>query len=385
MAGSKEFLDQFGSETFEDRPFCDGDAIAFCEISYMPLKGIVPESFDEEPVNLPEAYYKVFAARGYKHGGLGLMITPAPSVRLMQMAESQRYKDIKVYAVKDVYSLTPALQFTAMTFLLPDGTAVIAFEGTDDTLAGWKEDADMLLHKGSPAYELAMEYLNGAAAKFDGDLILVGHSKGGHEALYAALHCSPEIRNRIRYLYNNDGPGFFTDAFFKTGAYDELKDRYRHFVPYSSFIGMLLCHDNDYIAVDSTKHFGPVQHDMGTWQIENGWLVRKNDIDFLGKLTDVFFEKLVSNTDESHYEALDKYLTDLILGTGQETLTNLAKNAVSSVKGAKNALDKIDPEVKDTVKSILKISGKLAKESFVSVKNGAKEKVETVRTLVTEH
>jgi len=384
MAGSKEFLEQFGSVTFEERPFCDGDAISLCEISYMPLKGIVPESFDSDPVSLPEAYYKVFAARGYKHSNLGLMITPAPSVRLMQMAESLRYKDVKIYAVKDVYSLDPAIQFTAMTFILPDGTPVIAFEGTDDTLAGWKEDADMLLHKGTPAYKLARDYLNGVAEKFSGELILVGHSKGGHEALYAAITCSPEIRSRIKYLYNNDGPGFFTDEFFKTSAFDELKGRYRHFVPYSSFIGILMHHDNDYKAVESTKHLGPIQHDMGTWIIEDGNLVTREDIDFLGKLSDIFFEKLIACTNEEQYAALDKLLTNIILGTGQETLTNLAKNAVSSLKGAKGALDSISPEVKDTVKGIVKLSGKLAKESFEAAKDVTKKATKKVKAqLVT--
>lgn len=381
MSGSKEFLEQFGSITFEERPFCDGDAVSMCEISYMPLRVAVSESFDDEPVKLSDAYYKVFAHRGYKHKGLGLMITPAPSIRLMQMSESVRYKNVKILAVKDVYSFSPAIQFAAMTFLLPDGTAVIAFEGTDDTLAGWKEDADMLLHKGTPAYEYALDYLNAAAEKFDGELILIGHSKGGHEALYAALNCSPEIRSRIKYLYNNDGPGYYTYDIFKTGAYDELKDKYRHFVPYSSFVGMMLCHDNDYKAVESTKHLGPIQHDMGSWQIEDGKLVTRDEIDFLGKLTDAFFEKLVSGTDEKHYAALDKYLSEILLATGQQTLTEVAKNVIPSLKGVIFAMKEIEPEVKDTVKDIGFIAGQVIKESYTSVKKGAKKTAEKVAAL----
>ena len=32
-------------------------------------------------------------------------------------------------------------QFAALTYRLPDGTLYLAFRGTDDSLAGWKEGA----------------------------------------------------------------------------------------------------------------------------------------------------------------------------------------------------------------------------------------------------
>ena len=34
-------------------------------------------------------------------------------------------------------------QFSAITFILDDGTLFLAFRGTDETIVGWKEDFNM--------------------------------------------------------------------------------------------------------------------------------------------------------------------------------------------------------------------------------------------------
>ena len=384
MASTKEFLQQFGSKTFDEHPFCDGDAILLCEVTYMPFDKAVSESFDVEPAKLPEVCKRIYEYQGSKHKKLGLMITAEPSKRLMELAATKRYADVKVAAVKRVDSVNPAVQFMAITFILPDGTIVVSYEGTDDTIAGWKEDLDMLIRKGTPAYGYALDYIEKAAKTFDGDIIVIGHSKGGHEALYTALNCAPETRARIKLLYNNDGPGYYSQKVLETSAYDELADGYRHFIPSSSFIGVLMAHDYDYKAVKSTKHLGPLQHDMHTWQIENGNLVTVADTDFLSKLTDTFMAKIVEKTDDDDYSVMDEVITSVIEGMGQLTLTDFSKNIVSSVGGAIKKWKSIEPEVKDAFSGIFEGSGKLMAESIKAVKNGAAKGAEKIAKAVAE-
>lgn len=369
LAGTKEFLEQFSSITFDERPFCDGDAVALCEITYIHYEDIVSPSFDDEPVSFAETSRKLMEIDEKRVRNLGLMISPNLGKRMMAMANGKRYADVKIAAFRRFYSVTPAVQFVAGTFILPDGTVVVSYQGTDDTLAGWKEDLDFFVHRTSPSYQYAIDYINEVSEKFDGEIILIGHSKGGHEALYTALKCSPAIRKRIKYLYNNDGPGFYDYSIFRTGAYDELADRYRHFVPSSSFVGMLLAHDYDYKAVKSTRHLGPLQHDLETWQIADGDLVVVPDTDILSKITDVFLAKLINRADDKSIEALDKVIGDLFIGSGQETITGFAKNALSAVKGAKSAWDEIEPDVRDSFKNAFSGAGKLIKESIDVVKS----------------
>ncbi|MBQ3814802.1 MAG: DUF2974 domain-containing protein, partial [Clostridia bacterium] len=54
-----------------------------------------------------------------------------------------------------------------------------------------------------------------AASVYEGPLLLLGHSKGGNLAIYAAAEAEPDIKLRIEEIFNTDGPGFLP-AFIDT-------------------------------------------------------------------------------------------------------------------------------------------------------------------------
>ena len=91
------------------------------------------------------------------------------------------------------------MQFSAVTFLLEDGTVYVAFRGTDETIVGWREDFDMALKSPIPSQTAARLYLR-HIAEYTGDapLMIGGHSKGGNEAVFAAMETEPQIQDRIR-------------------------------------------------------------------------------------------------------------------------------------------------------------------------------------------
>lgn len=369
MPGIKNYISEFGNKTFEECPLNDCDILTMSEVFYMPLEQTVSSSFEAEPKNFTAAANELFALRGFKHKKLGLLITPNASIDMVATAATKRFSEMKLYAFQEVYSLSPSIQYCAGTFVLPDGTLVVFFRGTDDTVAGWKEDADLFLCKNPPAYKLASEYIESLAANTQGNIILCGHSKGGNIALYTALKCSDKIRSRITGVYNFDGPGFHDYGIFHLGSYDDILPVYRHYIPSSSFIGVLLAHDYDYKAVKSNKHLGVMQHDIGTWQIENGELVTVPDIDILAKMTDAVMSQVCSYMTSDACEVMSNILSAAVNGLGQETLTDIAKHAVSSVKGAVNAVKDYDPVDRDLIKNIFRGTGKQLKETAKSVKN----------------
>ena len=276
MPGINEYIEQFGNRSFTELPFSDADNLVFSQLAYLDFETIVSPSFNAEPQPFSDVCNRLFAAHGYRHSPLGLVLPKDASVNSMRMAIQKRYSEMKVWAAKTAYGRSPALQFSAVTFLLPTGEAVVAFRGTDDTLAGWIEDMDIFLRDDIPAHACAVSYLKEVAAHTEGELILCGHSKGGHLALFSAVTADESIRNRIRLVFNNEGPGFRNYDLFATKAYHDLVPRYRHFVPHASIIGMMLAHDYDYKAVFSTKRFPLFQHDMASWQIVNGAAYRDN-------------------------------------------------------------------------------------------------------------
>lgn len=348
MATSKDFIKKYGDKTFSELPFTDVDNLLLCEIFYMPFEKVLYKGFNDKPVLFSDACKKVFAYNGYKHISPGFLMNNYISQKMMALAETVRYKGVKVYACESVFGTEPAVQFAAMTFILPDDTKVVVYRGTDDTWVGWKEDLDIYTKKGIPSHKLCVDYLERVAKDFpDGDIIICGHSKGGHIALHSALYCDESVRNRIERVYNNDGPGFYSYNYIESKPYNEIINKYRHFVPDCSFVGMLLVHDDDYIPVKSTRLFGMLQHDLATWKIKGTQLLTRDDLTFVARVTDLVLKKMLYNMDEEKTNNFEAVLSAVIAGMGQVNITNFSKNLISSLKGAIDTWSSIDEPAKE--------------------------------------
>lgn len=348
MATSKDFIKKYGDKTFSELPFTDVDNLLLCEIFYMPFEKVLYKGFNDKPVLFSDACKKVFAYNGYKHISPGFLMNNYISQKMMALAETVRYKDVKVCACESVFGTEPAVQFAAMTFILPDDTKVVVYRGTDDTWVGWKEDLDIYTKKGIPSHKLCVDYLERVAKDFpDGDIIICGHSKGGHVALHSALYCDESVRNRIERVYNNDGPGFYSYNYIESKPYNEIINKYRHFVPDCSFVGMLLVHDDDYIPVKSTRLFGMLQHDLATWKIKGTQLLTRDDLTLVARVTDLVLKKILYNMDEEKTNNFEAVLSAVIAGMGQVNITNFSKNLISSLKGAIDAWSSIDEPAKE--------------------------------------
>lgn len=384
MATSIDYIKKYGDTDFAELPFNDVDNIALCEILYMPFEKVVSDSFKEEPVQFSEACQKLFEYNGCRHVAPGLILMKKISVKMMAMSKTKRFSSMKVVGCKCAFDVEPPLQFGAMTFLLPDGTAVVVFRGTDDSLIGWKEDLALYTRKGIPSHDLAVEYLENVAKHFDGDIIVCGHSKGGNVALYSAVKCSEETRKRIIRLYNNDGPGFVTDDLTKCAQYRELLPNYRHFVPSNSFIGMFLMHDNDFKAVKCKHLLGFIQHDLSAWKTKGTEILFKDDISGFAKITDEFLKEMIYRVNDDQGQLIDSWFGNVIAGTGQDGLINISRHLVTSVVGAVKVCAGADSETKAAVQYFLGGLGKIAVNSTRFVMRNAANAAENGMEKIAE-
>lgn len=352
MANVMDYIKKYGDISFCDMPFGEADNVALCGMYYMPFDKVVSDSFEDEPVDYKTASDEIFELRGRKHTPVGLVLLKNISEQMVLMSKYKRFQEMKVVAAVRVYEKAPAVQFEAATFLLPDGKIVVLFKGTDDTLTGWKEDFDILTKKGIPSNRLSIEYLEKAAKNFDGNIIVCGHSKGGFIAQYAALYSSKEVRDRIEVVYNDDGPGFWDYSYLESETYAEMLPKYRHFVPQSSFIGMMLAHDNDYEIIKSNQILGPLQHDLNSWQFSGKKLVRAEELTDMGKMNDGVLRDLVGGLDDESEKVLDTVLDKVLSGINQNGLLDVKKNFVPALKGGVEAWRSLD---RDTQKKFLKI------------------------------
>jgi hypothetical protein len=277
MANLLDYLAWRGDLPLDAVPLNDVDALIFARLSYVPFDGIA-----EERVPLFEAAQRVLDT---------VSMADAPRAcgkedqqLLTQLLKSPRYADIVLDGYENIFDPVRQEQFAALTLHLPDGSASVAFRGTDGTLVGWKEDFNMSFSTFVPAQLDAVRYLTDAASRTQGSLYLSGHSKGGNLAVYAAAFCDPKIQERIRGVRNFDGPGFTQQVISQTG-FVRILPRVRTYLPQSSVVGMLLEHEEAFTIVES-RSVGIYQHNVYLWEIKRGGFVELQQLSASSQLMD---------------------------------------------------------------------------------------------------
>ena len=179
-------------------------------------------------------------------------------------AETVRFRDIRIIDFTKILSREQKRRFCAMFFQLTDRTYYIAYEGTEDSLIGWKENFNMTFMCPTAGQKAALDYLN-ARMNALRSFRLGGHSKGGNLAFYAAVKST--WPNKIIEAHSFDGPGFSND-FINTIEYMEMHERLKTWIPESSVIGRLLNNISDTAIVRSTGDTMLFQHDVISWEVD---------------------------------------------------------------------------------------------------------------------
>ena len=308
MADLFDYLRWRGDLSFRQVPPGPVDALIFSALSYLTFCGSVKDR-PEIPISLREATQEFFLAwepesRCRVKADLNL---------LQAAAESNRFGNTQLLQFRDILIPEEDTQFAAITFLLDNDCAFLAFRGTDYTLVGWKEDFNMSFHESIPAQRLALDYTQEIARRYPIPIYLAGHSKGGNLAVFSAVKCEPAIRNRIRKVYNHDGPGF-TDYVMKDPAYQEIAPRTQTIIPQSSVIGMLLEHEEPYTVIKS-KQIGLLQHDFYSWLLEGPDFVSVEEVSANSKFLDQTIKAwLAGMTNEERNEIVDSVFDLLASG-----------------------------------------------------------------------
>lgn len=271
MANVLDYLQWRGDLLFSNDPFNEIDAAVFCALSYVGYVGRVQEDA-LTPVPLVDAIDDFFA-----QGDCDNRIRTKTDLDLLELvANTRRFGQSKMYMYQNRFLPEQETQFGAMTFLLDDGTAFIAFRGTDDTLVGWKEDFNLSFQQSIPTQWLATQYVHAIAMDRTEPIRIGGHSKGGNAAVFAAARSSPVIQERIIGVYNLDGPGF-TKYMIGDPGYLAIVSRIHTFIPQESIIGMLLEHEEPYTVVYS-KSISIWQHDLYSWEVMGNHLIVMDSI-----------------------------------------------------------------------------------------------------------
>ena len=319
------YIDWRGDLSLAQSDFNEVDSLILSMLSYLELADIVPPP-GEGAMPLREAAARYFERR------------PAPTEPpkpgdferslqwlLVKLADAPRFRDMALSGAVNVLDSQRAEQFYAITIQPDDRRVYVAYRGTDDNLAGWKEDFLLACLPEIPAQRDALSYLERAAALHpDKALLLGGHSKGGNLAVYAAVQAPEAIQSRIEAVWSNDGPGFLEPMETFKG-YRRVADVVHAIVPKSSVVGMLLSHKRRYRIVDSSQA-GLFQHDGFSWQVSGPRFVTLPSLtEQSERANEAIRDWLHGITLEERRQFVD-CLFDMLYATGATSLSQIRKD-----------------------------------------------------------
>ena len=334
MANMLDYLAWRGDIPFGTSPWNEIDGLLIATLSYLNFHGgRDPQGWTLEEMAridlLQEGTTNSFAGRKKAFEG---------------MAKSARFGACRLHHAIALTDAELGMQFSALCLDLPDGTTCVAFRGTDNTLIGWREDFDMAYTTRVPAQEAAILYLARAAALSRRPLRLVGHSKGGNLAVYAAAYAKKRVQERIESIWSYDGPGMNRET-SKTEEYLRIKDKIRSFVPQTSIIGMLMDFYEPYTVVRSTAS-GISQHDPMSWRVYGPKFETLPAIDQMAVVTrDTLHEWLQNSTPEQRASFVDA-LFSMAESTRATKMSELTGEKLKTLVTMVGNRKEVDPETR---------------------------------------
>ncbi len=378
--------------SFEELPFGVLDATALSQIAMVHAKDTMPSLpgkrpraglrtlFGRHDAQPPVHFIDMLRAEHFATMFASLLDPDKAKEALFGVAASPRYRAMLALNYQDVFDASRQVQFAAMTFVYKDLFTCVSFRGTDTSRVGWREDFNMAFTMPVPAQDLAQQYLESVAAQkhLPGPLYVVGHSKGGNLAEYAALRCAPHVQERIAHVYNLDGPGFKAGTFTQAD-YKPLAGKLTKIVPEESLVGIMLDSDAPvHVAVSDAT--GLEQHSAFTWQVNDeltdfvylpglpestqvtartlhAWLSEYDDAE-REKMVDAFFEAIEVSHAHNPVDflrggtkglsllleasrKLDKPDRDVLLSAARSFVKALSQNAHGTLGAAASAVTNI--------------------------------------------
>ena len=330
-----DYLAWRGDLSLEQVPFGPVDALALTVLSYVHFDGLISGG-PEAAVPLGRTAERYLALppgrRGRCRGEKDLEL-------LRALADSPRFAGMGLCRYTDTFLPREETQFAALAVLPGDGSAFLAFRGTDATLVGWKEDFNLSFMDVVPAQLEAAEYVQDLASFFPGLLRLGGHSKGGNLAVSGASLASVKVRDRIKSVWSFDGPGLNPYLLARPG-YQELRTRIRSFVPKSSVVGLLLAHEEPHTVVDSDQE-GLFQHAPCSWQVLGPDFVRLEEVDAGSRLIDRTLKNWLAGLTNEQRETVADTLYELLSSGDAKTVKEALEPA--NLANALRAVPDADP------------------------------------------
>lgn len=291
-----DYLDYYKNCSFEEVGFNQMDAMLFACLVYLPIK-----SFSE---NKSYKDFVSYAYTFYKDDYSGVM-KPSSFALLNKIKTSKRYENIIISNFKNVRNNDT--QFGAMSVRFNDNL-LIAFKGSDSSLISWIENLRLNYQYPTYTQNKGIKYAKDNILDSDKSVYLVGHSKGGNLAMCAGMEIPSGLRDKVKVIYNFDGPGFLKKEYEK--KFNLIKEKVVNIVPTGSVVGMCLYNDNFKSVKSKDLAFG--EHYPVGWGVFGEFFVKTS----LSRVSKQIHEMTTTNLDAVDKKQLGETIEELCKGLG---------------------------------------------------------------------
>ncbi|MBR0417422.1 MAG: DUF2974 domain-containing protein [Firmicutes bacterium] len=314
-----------GDIGFSYRPLTPIDAVVLGQISYFDLRNVYVPGKRQ---TLGELFDRQLADGSFESTSLDPKDDAEEFLRAA--AASRRFRNIRVLDYADVYRSEDDVQFAAETLRLDDGSIVVAFRGTDDTLAGWREDF-MISFTKPESQIMALEYLK-KVLKWHRRVYVCGHSKGGNLALYATCGLDDRQLGKVKAVFLNDSPGLCYDVVSKKQI-DRIDPIATMIMPSDSVVGRIFEPELSNKIIVKSQNSAIMAHSGYSWLVEDNDFVRAESFSTGSGVVKSSLYKWLENEGLEQREKLVNNIFDILKEGGYERLSDFKEMGFSDLFG----------------------------------------------------
>ena len=341
------YVERSSGTGFSTRPLNALDALVFSQLVYLPLERTGAGQRAVPIQELPETL-------NYMELQSQPQFMTRHHLRLMRAAaESRRFGQVTLSHFVDEVDAAAVTQFSAVCASLPHGPTVVAYRGTDLSLAGWQENLRLSYDSPVPAQRRAVDYLRQRAQESANRLALCGHSKGGNLAVYAASFCGAEIQQRITRIFAFDAPGQH-EGVLSTPEYQAIRRRIRSFLPERAVVGVLLEQTRPYTVV-ACRAFGLLQHNPYNWIIEGGAFKKRQSLSAGSLFLDKSLDAWVAAMTRDERQLLTEAIFSVLQSPGGDSFDDLSEDWLGNLRTMQQAADKLPRHVRQAMRRSLQL------------------------------
>lgn len=345
------YINKYGDLSFKEKGITDIDVLIFSQLTYLNFND-VPTSFG---IKLSLLWEKTKEKNKHNKS-----FSSKSSFKIMnKIYKTNRYKDIIIYDY--VYYLKDGSQFGALTLDIYNYICV-CFEGTDDSIWGWRENFELTYIYPTLSQSVATKYLKDKIKKFKKDTIVCGHSKGGNLALVSAMRLNLLYKSKVKKIYSFDGPGL-KEKEFKSINYKLIRKKLINIIPNLSFVGVLLEQEN--VNIIKSSGIGIYQHDVFTWNIIDDKLKSAKQ-DALSIKFDLSINRWLKRHSKKERKEIIEAIFDTFDSLEIHRFSDIKLNKINKVI---KSLRGISKETKDVINNSIKLLKIDLKTEFI---NGGK-------------